>query len=190
MPQKTAFKKFQPLLKPTLVIIAIFLVGFSLPVMLKNYLSKKAGTVPSSLPAPQLTKLAPPYYQYEVEKLTLTVGETKRIKIFLNTNKQPLQAFDFVASYDPAVVNVAAVEATPLFSSYPVIEYGEGKIVVSGNIGVKEESFATNDTLLLLTLEGKTKGETALVINKDSSTISSKGENILNEVNSVKITVD
>lgn len=186
--------KLQNWIKPIAIITLVFIFGFSIPVFIKNYLSQKAGIIPTPSPPgvsgfPIGKELTAPYYSFETEEITLSPGETAKIKAFINTNKRTIQAYDFIATYNPAVVTVTAVEATPLFPSYPAIEYGEGTIVVGGNIGVEEESFAVRDTLLLITLEGKSLGETALTVDMDKSTIATKGENILKDSNSVKITV-
>lgn len=184
-------------IKPIVFIIAVFIIGFSIPVLLKNYLSQKTGILPA--PSPPNTalnlankkQLAPPYFQFESEQADLSPGETVEVKVLLNTAKRTLEAYDFTASYDPEIITVTAVEATPLFSTYPAIEYGEGKILISGEIAVEREAFSLNDAIFaVITLEGRSRGETALILDKDQSTIYAGGENIIKDSNTVKISVD
>jgi hypothetical protein len=181
-------KNINNLIKPASIIIAVFIIGFAFPVLVKNYLGKRAGVAPT--PPPSAAKqLTGPYYRFQPETVALKKGETAKVKVFLNTDKKTIEAFDFIAKYDSSVVEVTSVETTPLFPSYPAIEYGNGSITVGGNIGI-DKSFSVNDTLLLVTLEGKGKGETKLEVDKDKSTIASRGKNILESNNSLRIKVE
>lgn len=176
--------------KPAGLIILIFLIGFAIPVLIKDYLGEKTGIAPT--PTPTIIpkeEFTGPYYRFEPEKIKLSVSDKKQIKLYLNTDQNPIQAFDFIATYDPKFVEVTAIEATPLYPSYPEIEFGQGKIIVSGNIGFHEKAFAVNDILLLITLEGKTPGKTTLKLDKKQSTIATMGENILKGSNSLEINV-
>lgn len=173
--------------KPAVIILIVFGVGFLLPQLTKNLVTKKSGIAPSPVPTESMA-ISGPGFRFNPEMLELVVGEQKTIAVLLKSDKDKIEAFDFVLNYDEKLVNVVSVKTSSLFPTYPILEYGGGVIRVSGIVGVADP-VRLDETVFLIEFKGVAGGKVEAKINMDGSAIAAQGKNILDANNSLVIKV-
>ncbi|PJC31636.1 hypothetical protein CO050_02390 [Candidatus Roizmanbacteria bacterium CG_4_9_14_0_2_um_filter_38_17] len=174
-------------IKPAIIIAVVFGIGFLLPVLTKNLVTKQSGIAPTTVPT-ESTIISGPSYKFSPGMLELAVNEKKTVAVLLKTEREKIEAFDFVLNYDKALVDVVSVKTSALFPAYPIVEYGNGVIKVSGTVGVADP-VRLDETVFLIEFKGIAIGETDLNIDQDNSTIAAQGKNILTGSNTLMIKI-
>jgi len=177
----------QTWVKPAAIIAIVFGIGFALPLLTKNVVTKQTGVAPSPVPT-EAVVMTGPGYKFNPEVLEVSVGKSGTASVLLKTGKNKIEAFDFVLSYDEELVNVVSIKTSALFPTYPIVEYGNGTIKVSGTVGVADP-VSVSETVFLIEFKGVSSGEAEMNIDMDESTIAAQGKNVLEGSNTLKIKV-
>ena len=185
--QEVHHNVIQVWIKPAIIIAVVFGIGFLLPMFTKNLVTKQSGIAPTTAPT-ESTIISGPSYMFSPAILELKVNEKKTVAVLLKTKREKIEAFDFILGYDEELLDVVSVKTSALFPTYPIVEYGNGVIKVSGTVGVADP-VSVSETIFLIEFKGVAVGETEMKIDQDNSTIAAQGKNILEGSNSLNVIV-
>ena len=185
--QEVHHNVIQVWIKPAIIIAVVFGIGFLLPMLTKNLVTKQSGIAPTTAPT-ESTIISGPSYMFSPAILELKVNEKKTVAVLLKTKREKIEAFDFILGYDEELLDVVSVKTSALFPTYPIVEYGNGVIKVSGTVGVADP-VSVSETIFLIEFKGVAVGETEMKIDQDNSTIAAQGKNILEGSNSLNVIV-
>ncbi|MBM4401819.1 MAG: hypothetical protein FJ044_01070 [Candidatus Cloacimonetes bacterium] len=158
--------------------VAIGLVFLMLLTFLNVYVSsltvkQKATATPSPT---AILSLSP-------EQAYLVKDQIFSVNIIFNPGQESVDAVDAVLVYDPNLLEVLGLIPSELFASYPVQDFGEGKIQLSafavGTTG-NPKPVTESGTLGTISLKAKAVGIAKLEFSSDSI-VASKGANVLEE---------
>jgi len=119
------------------------------------------------------------------QNMTVSKGETFSVGVNLDSGDYRIEAADCVFAFDPKVLSVIKVSPGLFFAEYPKKETKDGKILLTGTIGVTgkqkggvkgQASFGSIKFKALKT------GSVALTFLRTETIVASGGENILGEV--------
>lgn len=88
----------------------------------------------------------------EPPTVTITAGSTAEVQVVLQTNTQPIEAFDLVARYNPQQIRIdnISTDGSP-FGFYPRSTAEAGTILISGNsYGQNPSSFTVDGAIATL----------------------------------------
>ena len=111
--EKDQLKAHQSILrvwiKPAVIIAVVFGIGFTLPLLTKNLVTKQSGIAPTLEPTESVV-VSGAGYKFAPDVLEIGVGERGVATVILKTEREKIEAFDFVLSYDEAFVDVRSEE--------------------------------------------------------------------------------
>lgn len=178
--------------------VVVLLVIFSLGTIFGLLFFPKK-TAPPEITLPPASKIVLPFEEQRGASFSLSPqnqevskGATFTVTINFDSGESKVEAADCVLKYDPKILRVNKIIPGLIFPQYPRKEVREDKIFLSGTIGVeKSQREGVNGQGPLGSIEFKAiqTGNTSLEFVREETIIASHGENILEKVQNVFLSI-
>lgn len=173
------------------LLIGAFFIGFSVSfAFFKISYQQKLSAIStpvSPIPLPALLQIT-------TSKTKITKGETFPVVLTLDTFDRPIEAANFDLKYDPQYLTPVKYATGNFFRFYPKKENVNNLITIYGATDVENNIFIIpkgEGTIATVTFEAiKTTPNTTLGIDSKTSTIGSKGINILQKTDDLNIKIE
>jgi hypothetical protein len=150
------------------------------------------------LPETQRKTKADAKLALQAPKDTLSVGENFEVAVVLTTQSRKAGGVDAILTFDPALLQVVAVDKSTVFTEYPQLKFdnSQGKVAVSATTTLEDKQGIAAGEVAKITFTALKTGKGAIEflfspgVTTDSNVVAADlPEDILGAVENLQITI-